>query len=630
MSDIKLTEVEEYVLKLVCNPNTYDTIVAFMRSQPSHEIDEHKMQEWVNNQPYEIFKETAQFICDNIKYIPVSQVIEKIEKLGDNLVRRHKKEDVNFVFFIMNYKEYLKKSNTFFNVLLLSYIFKKYKIYFPVTNLLNRGIQMYGYDVVYIDMDDMSYTGTQTMSILNDIYVTHIGNYVKTLELSNTDKKEILNCFREKLKYEVIRLYITESAISIIKESVINVIINTPKDNTYNEKLPEYNDAFSSTDNQKTHIYNAINVLFFNLRVFPASIIYFDHKIADLPSTCSFMLTTGYIPSTNLINQFFLKFLDEDGKINNPDAFMSTLINDKDILDILISIEDELRKDEKKEYKFINFVENCDSVDFIYKYIESKNKNIQIDGEIELQTDYGILNDNYTYETVIDDDIKKFINICPEPYYKTEEYNVITNNLIDAYDGKTFDIDILGNTPLHKVLMLNMDFNEWQKEQLQRESDKNWYKRNILGYTPLHYLIAYKQDCNDVSKKILERIELVKRCNNFTTYNGITLLHMAINKNNEEMVNYILDKCPEYVQKCLEKETIEMPFDFYVKTISKDKNKILTENTVNKLRYLTLTSLEPGYTFYKPGWIYRSSNGIYKSLETGKNQYPQPKICVFP
>ena len=126
MSD-ELYENEIYILKLATNPKTYETLTTFMKSQPRHPISQSKMKEWINKQPYTLFTDVAQYICNNITYIPVEKVIEKIENVGTYIYERHYNQGHNFVFHVTNYIGLEQKSNSFFTVLVMSYIYTKYK-----------------------------------------------------------------------------------------------------------------------------------------------------------------------------------------------------------------------------------------------------------------------------------------------------------------------------------------------------------------------------------------------------------------------------------------------------------------------------------------------------------------------
>jgi uncharacterized protein YeeX (DUF496 family) len=479
----KLYDNEIYILKLATNPETYDTLTSFMTSQTRHSINESKMKEWIDNQPYTLFKNVAQYICNNITYISVKEVIQKIKNVGTYIYERHSNQGHNFVFHVTNYIGLEQKSNSFFTVLVMSYIYKTYKTFFPVTidleNSVNEKYGKYGYDVFYLDIDDMCYTGTQTRAQLEHIFLNNITNQ---------------EMFRKKIKYEIIRLYITDIAIDTIKGDPKIFPITIIKDTKlrFNEKINSCFEIFEKAGRVFSKVYSAINTLFFNLRTFPVTITYFDHKIADLPSTCSFMLTNGFIPSTSLINRVLQK------KTKN-NKYSYSHVND-DILNLIRTLlysEDESYSEKNdKKCNFINFVDNCSSA--LSKYGECHDENNKAINNINQI----ILNDKYDYESTINDQINK----CPTPYYKSKEYKNIVDDLL-------INENYIGNTKMHEL------FNSGDIEAIKLyinsfidKKDNSYidilFKRNIIGFTPFFYLKLSNKTYDNFAKKIIDIIHV--------------------------------------------------------------------------------------------------------------------------
>ena len=230
----------------------------------------------------------------------------------------------------------------------------------------------------------MCYTGTQTRAQLEHIFLNTISNQ---------------EMFMKKIKYEIIRLYITDIAIDTIKgddPKIFPIIILKDTKLRFNEKIDSCFEIFEKAGQGFSKVYSAINTLFFNLRTFPITITYFDHKIADLPSTCSFMLTNGFIPSTSLINRVLEK--------KTKNMYYDSHVNDKvlNLIRTLLYSEDESYSENNiKECNFINFVDNCSSALSKYGSCNDKNnKAIENINEI-------ILTDKFDYESTINYEINK-------------------------------------------------------------------------------------------------------------------------------------------------------------------------------------------------------------------------------
>ena len=560
MSD-ELYENEIYILKLATNPKTYETLTTFMKSQPRHPISQSKMKEWINKQPYTLFTDVAQYICNNITYIPVEKVIEKIENVGTYIYERHYNQGHNFVFHVTNYIGLEQKSNSFFTVLVMSYIYTKYKTFFPVTIDLETSVNdKYGYDVFYMDIDDMCYTGTQTRAQLEHIFFNNISNP---------------EMFMKKIKYEIIRLYITDIAIDTIKgddPKIFPIIILKDTKLRFNEKIDSCFEIFEKAGQGFSKVYSAINTLFFNLRTFPITITYFDHKIADLPSTCSFMLTNGFIPSTSLINRVLEK--------KTKNMYYDSHVNDKvlNLIRTLLYSEDEsYSKNNKKECNFINFVDNCSSALNNYGSCNDEtNKAIDNINKI-------ILIDEFDYESTINDEINK----CPTPYYKSKEYkNIVVDLLINE--------NYIGNTNMHMLFSSSGDI----KPSIDKEFIEDiLFKRNILGFTPFFYFKLSNKKYNNLAKEIINIIKSKEgfdknKRNIFIPYIYIqsmskrvhvTFLHHAIASYNDDIINHIIDNCGEYAA------CGEFVLDYYKEWIKFTKNNgfaaySLPESTIQKLK----------------------------------------------
>ena len=280
---------------------------------------------WIQNQPIPLFKEAAKCFVDNIKYIEIKDVLESLYKVSKDLLPVYS----NSVIILGTQK----KSNYFFGLLLSSHMYLEYNLEplgFFKTFIYAE--YKYGLEITYIDVDDMMYTGSQTINMLY-----RVSNAILSTTLHTSCAPLLNSCInlvlkhrylKDKLSYKLVRLYMSSFAISQCYKYTKLLI---PFELVYSKEVPNFAPSESAPTESAPKTMSITNYLiiriFFNTNVASSTCAYFDHKIADISSTTNIPLVLGYIPSTNIIKKildtcddYIYEILKEfDAKIHVPD-----------------------------------------------------------------------------------------------------------------------------------------------------------------------------------------------------------------------------------------------------------------------------------------------------------------------
>jgi hypothetical protein len=360
-----------------------------------HPIENNKLKEWVNQQPSEQFKIAAMKFANNIIYTNYENIINTVETICERLLENYEKS----VIILGTKKE---KSTFYFSILVASCIYEKYGILpFSICKNFISGFQKFGTNVTYLDIDDMMYTGSQTLDLLF--------RYIDALDYSfqidsKTKVDKVVNLLlkheyliNQKLDYKLVRLFMSTHSM---KECLKNKNIILPFEIiTDKELIPTFKESIVPKEYNTEDIIDFLIIkIFFNLDYPSITCSYFDYKIADLASASAFPLLTGYIPSTDFINYFL--------NSENIDDIIYEELRDFDFKDkdsLIKEFKEKLKIDSTSDYKFINFIKNC----------YPKNDIVNNFNEIEFHTQYGVFQE----EKNIDNNL---INDCPKPFYKKE------------------------------------------------------------------------------------------------------------------------------------------------------------------------------------------------------------------
>lgn len=280
-----------------------------------------------------------------------------------------------------------------------SYIYSKYrKLPFKFSIHFLSAFKKYGFSATYIDIDDMMYTGSQTFDTLFryalniDMEMPEIINRNKSKEYySILFKNRYLKKFN--LKYKLVRLFMSTYSYKKLEE---NSEISFPCQLvTVGPKIKTLNESVIKTENDI--IYLLIIVFIFNLSFPSMTCSYFDYKIADISSTASFPLLTGYIPSSSFINRL-IQAMDKYDL--GPVDYIS------DYGKYYKKFKEDIKINKNTDLKFINFIQNCSTDENLIKRITGD--------EIGFHEEFGIL----CLECNKNDFDNDMINKCPKTFYK--------------------------------------------------------------------------------------------------------------------------------------------------------------------------------------------------------------------
>lgn len=174
--DISEKFLKDYTLLL---PHIHKIIKTY---SGTHSINEEKAQEWIDSQPNESSKRAAQIIIDHTEYV----TLEDTAALAEKLITTHYKKIVEKhpdkkIYFVCGDR---KKSNYWLSILALSYI-KQYRLREPDYYYYLMDDTFEDPNNVFIYYDDMSYSGGQIYSFINE-YINkvlrkeiemHLGTY---------------------------------------------------------------------------------------------------------------------------------------------------------------------------------------------------------------------------------------------------------------------------------------------------------------------------------------------------------------------------------------------------------------------------------------------------------------------
>lgn len=366
-SDIDYTDNEiDQIIAFICTEGVYEQIKKGLFASPRRTVNRKRLSTWIAQQPNPWFKKAAGTFARRIVYISYERLIRTLERTSDALLPGYH----NSVICTGNYG----KSSHFFSVVVAAYMYSRHRL-LPKAFSKNFmfAFRIHGYDATYLDIDDMMYTGSQTIDLMfryNDGLKFGFNLEKKT----NRDKAVILGVNRRYLqarglKYKLVRLYVCQDAIRMLQRCEPVII---PYELVHlTSPIPSFGDMYHSPDIETVLDYMIIK-LFFNLNVGSSSCAYFDYKVAQIVSTTSFPLVTGYIPSTDFINQC-LEHLDD------VEGYFAPRKNRSEIIQ---SFKERLVTSIYRPVKFIPFVNNLrPRKDFIENF-----------NELEFQSTYGGLN----------------------------------------------------------------------------------------------------------------------------------------------------------------------------------------------------------------------------------------------
>ena len=401
LSEENIVEIFKTIKK-----NSYISMKNDLLNLERHPIDDKKINEWVDNQPNESFRIAATKFANSIIYINFDEIISTVEYVA-NIIANGGEYD-NAIIILGNSQN---KSSHYISLILVSCIYHKYgKLPLSFSRNLMAGFQIYGFDAVYFDMDDMMYTGSQMLDSMCNLTdklkwsfeIEEQHSLHKTINLLLKHKYMVHKNF----KYRLVILYLSTYSVKEIEKS--RPILFPFKIITGENFVPTLEDTIIKNIDDESIINYLIIKIFLNLNYPSITCSYFDYKIADLASTASFPLLTGYIPSSEFVNSY-LNLVD--GDIDEHLKALYTKITKDSFVRITEKFKNCIKINKPTKVKFINFIKNCGPNSIINNF-----------DEIAFQKKYGVLNvfdeDNFDAEKQLDNSL---INNCPKPFYKNND-----------------------------------------------------------------------------------------------------------------------------------------------------------------------------------------------------------------
>jgi len=362
------------IIKYITEEEPYHSMKTKLLNLEKHPIDNIKINQWVDEQPNNAFKIAATKFANSVIYTNYDTIISNVEQIAESLIDEYE----NTVFLIGNSSH---KSNYYFSLLIAAYIYSNYnKLPLKFSKNFIAAFLQFEFNAIYIDIDDMMYTGSQTLDLL--LRYTDALKWSFEIEEKNNNLNKTINLLLKHeylkfkgLRYKLVRLYTSTYAM---KEVIKNKSILLPFEIITDKALiPTFKESIVEQNNEDSIINYLIIAMFLNLDYPSITCSYFDYKIADLASTTAFPLLCGYIPSSNFLNYFLNGLIEEFKK--------------------------RIKSVSSSKFKFINFIDNCEP-----------NHNFTTNfNEIEFHKNYGIFQEQKNSEFV-----DSLINNCPRPFYK--------------------------------------------------------------------------------------------------------------------------------------------------------------------------------------------------------------------
>ena len=261
-----------------------------------HTIDAARATEWVNAQRTPFRRTLAEILLQNIRYIPHSLLLERIQKCVD--IAFNKLVNEAPVVFIVGR---MKKSNYYISLLFAHFWLEKG---YPLHCVMEKfTADNFHFTANFLDIDDMAYSGSQTEKLLESSYKTLVaglrGMIHERLQKNKEFQKSHMFLPRivvEKalqntgFHYILVRIFMTENSVERLSMDPVE----TPKlpfELVTSEVLPYMPGVPEYRRKMIEHL--------FNNQVF--STVYFDHKVADMPSTFLLPIALGIVPGKSII-----------------------------------------------------------------------------------------------------------------------------------------------------------------------------------------------------------------------------------------------------------------------------------------------------------------------------------------
>ena len=273
-----------------------------------HQIDEIKKEQWIRAQKTEKRRELARKLLEKTIYISHSALLQKIKESVESVRANLREGPVTFLVTTPD------KSNYY--IALLFYHFWN-QAGLPLDN-----VKIYMDEVVpgnLIDIDEAAYSGTQSTGTLASVYAIFVKRFKKKLDSLNAETPSYRKSnhflpvallekylFDNKVNYIVLRMFCSENGLkqlvkmppnpALISMYTPRHAVKPPFSLVIGQLLPSPETLFGKENATK------IGLLFGNPDKTPASAAYFNHKVADMPSTYLYAYAYGVVPDKILVD----------------------------------------------------------------------------------------------------------------------------------------------------------------------------------------------------------------------------------------------------------------------------------------------------------------------------------------
>jgi hypothetical protein len=288
----------------------YEKSIHLLLAGPPHadqyEIDEALAANWIAAQKTPERRRLAKVLIEKTLYISHSDLLKKIQETIEKI--REKLIPGLPVVFLTGPAN---KSNYYISLLFYHFWTKAglsvdtFKVY--LDEIIPGNI---------LDIDEMAYSGTQTTGTLSNVYKMLVKKMIVNLDANNC-RDIVVKKFCESRNFLPLALFEKIMDMKQVNYILVRIfcseqgekeLLRVPHGNYYNplkfpshliigQKIPSPDTLFGKKNSAK------LSILFGAPLGRPASAVYFNHKIANLPSTFLFPYAYGVVPDAPLLNE---------------------------------------------------------------------------------------------------------------------------------------------------------------------------------------------------------------------------------------------------------------------------------------------------------------------------------------
>jgi hypothetical protein len=274
-----------------------------------HQIDEVRKEQWIRAQKTEKRRDLARTLLEKTLYISHSDLLQKIKESVETVRTTLREGPVTFLVTTPDKSNY--------------YIALLFYYYWNQAGLPLDNVKIYMDEVVpgnVIDIDEAAYSGTQSTGTLAKVYSIFVTRFKQQLDILNIPTLESYRKSSNFLPVALLEKYLSDNNVNYIvlrmfcSENGVKKLLKMPPDSAsisffqprhavkppfslvIGQLLPSPETLFGKETATK------IGLLFGNPDKTPASAAYFNHKVADMPSTYLYAYAYGVVPDKILVD----------------------------------------------------------------------------------------------------------------------------------------------------------------------------------------------------------------------------------------------------------------------------------------------------------------------------------------